>query len=350
MQRSLDEWRTGSVPWQTWAESVDTSRELFGRLVGVPADQVATGAAVSQLLAPIATALPDGAEVLIPDIEFTSGVYPFAVHADRGVRVRTAPLATLAEAVTESTTLVSFSAAQSATGEVADIPAITRRAREVGAITVLDGTQAAGWLPLDAADVDFLTVAAYKWLCAPRGTAYLTMPSRLAETVPTDTANSTNAANPADSTHPRRAEFFDQLKPLSAGWFAAGAGASYGMPMHLSEGARAFDISPAWHSWVGTAPALELLLDVGIEQIHAHGLSLANRFRAGFGLGESNSAIVTIDLDEGQRSWPGALERLDAAGVRYSQAGGNMRFGFHLYNDEADVDTTLNAITDTATS
>ncbi|WP_062241469.1 aminotransferase class V-fold PLP-dependent enzyme [Brevibacterium epidermidis] len=350
MQRSLDEWRTGSVPWQTWAESVDTSRELFGRLVGVPADQVATGAAVSQLLAPIATALPDGAEVLIPDIEFTSGVYPFAVHADRGVRVRTAPLATLAEAVTESTTLVSFSAAQSATGEVADIPAITRRAREVGAITVLDGTQAAGWLPLDAADVDFLTVAAYKWLCAPRGTAYLTMPSRLAETVPTDAANSTNAANPADSTHPRRAEFFDQLKPLSAGWFAAGAGASYGMPMHLSEGARAFDISPAWHSWVGTAPALELLLDVGIEQIHAHDLSLANRFRAGFGLGESNSAIVTIDLDEGQRSWPGALERLDAAGVRYSQAGGNMRFGFHLYNDEADVDTTLNAITDTATS
>ena len=41
---------------------------------------------------------------------------------------------------------------------------------------------------------------------------------------------------------------------------------------------------------------------------------------------------------------------VDAAGVRYSQAGGNMRFGFHLYNDEADVDTTLNAITDTATS
>jgi selenocysteine lyase/cysteine desulfurase len=139
---------------------------------------VATGAAVSQLLAPIAAALPDGAEVLIPDIEFTSGVYPFAVHADRGVRVRTAPLDTLAEAVDESTTLVSFSAAQSATGEVADIPAITRRAREVGALIVLDGTQAAGWLPLNAAEVDFLAVAAYKWLCAPRGTAFLTMPSQ----------------------------------------------------------------------------------------------------------------------------------------------------------------------------
>lgn len=137
LQRSLDQWRAGSVPWPRWAESVDASRELFGLLVGVPADQVATGAAVSQLLAPIAAALPDGAEVLIPDIEFTSGVYPFAVHADRGVSVRTAPLDTLAEAVDESTTLVSFSAAQSATGEVADLPAITRAARKVGALTVL---------------------------------------------------------------------------------------------------------------------------------------------------------------------------------------------------------------------
>ena len=333
LQRSLDEWRAGSVPWPRWAESVDTSRELFGRLVGVPADQVATGAAVSQLLAPIAAALPDGAEVLIPDIEFTSGVYPFAVHADRGVRVRTVPLNTLAEAVDESTTLVSFSAAQSVTGEVADIPAITRAAREVGALTVLDGTQAAGWLPLNASEVDFLAVAAYKWLCAPRGTAFLTMPSQLAA---------------ADDSHPRRAECFDRLKPLAAGWFAAGGAASYGMPMHLADGARAFDISPAWHSWVGTAPALELILDVGVEQIHAHDLALANRFRAGLGLEESNSAIVTIDLDDAQQSWPAALDRLDAAGVRYSQAGGNMRFGFHLFNDEADVDTALNAVTNSA--
>ncbi|MFE1083828.1 aminotransferase class V-fold PLP-dependent enzyme [Brevibacterium sediminis] len=334
LQRSLDEWRVGSVPWPRWAESVDTSRELFGRLVGVPAAQVATGAAVSQLLAPIAAALPDGAEVLVPDIEFTSGVYPFAVHADRGVRVRTAPLNTLAEAVDESTTFVSFSAAQSATGEVADIPAITRAAREVGALTVLDGTQAAGWLPLNATEVDFLAVAAYKWLCAPGGTAFLTMPSQ---------------AIAADGSHPRRAEFFDRLKPLAAGWFAAGGAASYGMPMYLADGARAFDISPAWHSWVGTAPALELLLDVGIDQIHTHDLALANRFRTGLGLAESNSAIVSIDLGIVDRSWPGAPDRLDAAGVRYSQAGGNMRFGFHLFNDEADVDTALNAVMDTAT-
>lgn len=325
LQSSLDEYRRGARPWQGWAGSVQTSRERFAELVGVPAEWVATGAAVSQLLAPIAAALPDGAEVLVPDIEFTSGVYPFAVHAHRGVQVRTAPLDSLAEAVHDSTTLVSVSAAQSATGEVADIPAIVDRAAEVGALTVLDGTQAAGWLPLDGAGVDFLAVAGYKWLCAPRGTALLTMRPLTSTFTP-------------ESVRNRQAEFASRLTPLAAGWFAAGGSASYGMPLQLADSARAFDISPAWHSWVGMAPALELLLDVGIDAIHEHNLGLANAFRTGLGLEESNSAIVSVEVPEA------GLARLDEAGIRFSVADGRARFGFHLYNDDEDVATALAAL------
>lgn len=325
MQTSLEQWRRGTRPWQSWTDSVQASRELFAKMVGAEADWVATGAGVSQLLAPIAAALPDGAEVLVPDIEFTSGVYPFAVHADRGVSVRTAPLDSLAEAIDESTALVSFSAAQSATGEVADTPAITERAREVGALTVLDGTQAAGWLPLDAAEVDFLVVAAYKWLCAPRGAAFLAMrPPESRGTGETSTRS--------------QEEFAARLKPLAAGWFAGGTGASYGMPMHLADDARAFDISPAWHSWVGTAPALELLFEVGVERIHAHDVALANAFRAGLDLEPSNSAIVSVAVADA------APSRLDEAGIRFSMADGRARFGFHLYNDEDDVTAAVEAL------
>ncbi|SMX83190.1 aminotransferase class V-fold PLP-dependent enzyme [Brevibacterium antiquum] len=325
MQASLEQWRRGSRPWQTWTESVQTSRELFARMVGADADWVTTGAAVSQLLAPIAAALPDGAEVLVPDIEFTSGVYPFAIHADRGVRVRTAPLHSLAESIDESTALVSFSAAQSATGEVADIPAITARAHEVGALTVLDGTQAAGWLPLNAAEVDFLAVAAYKWLCAPRGSAFLTM-------------RPLTCRGTGEASTQRQAEFAARLKPLAAGWFAGGSGASFGMPMRLADSARAFDISPAWHSWVGTAPALELLLAVGVDRIHGHDVALANAFRTGLGLEESNSAIVSIEVTDD------APSRLDEAGIRFSMTDGRAPFGFHIYNDEDDVSTAVEAL------
>ena len=58
----------------------------------------------------------------------------------------------------------------------------------------------------------------------------------------------------------------------------------YGGPLRLAGDARALDVSPAWLSWVGQAPALELLEAVGIEAVHAHDLALAARFRAGLGL------------------------------------------------------------------
>ncbi|MFI9630969.1 aminotransferase class V-fold PLP-dependent enzyme [Streptomyces sp. NPDC052042] len=314
LQTSLDQWRHGLTPWQSWAESVQAARESFGLMVGISPERVATGAAVSQMLAPVAAAVPDGGTVLVPDIEFTSAVFPFAVHADRGVTVRTAPMASLVEAIDEQTSLVSFSAAQSATGEVADIVAITQRAREVGAVTVLDTTQAAGWLPVRATDVDFLTVAAYKWLCAPRGTAFLTAHADLAV------------------RHPL---FAARLKPLAAGWYAGQPGAHYGMPLRLAEDMRAFDISPAWHSWVGTAVALDVLNAVGVERIHQHNVALANSFRASLGLEASNSAIASVSVSEA------AQRRMREAGIRFSVMDGRARFSFHLYNTQDDVERVL---------
>ena len=91
-QRALDDWRAGRTSWEPWADSVEVSRQLFAALVGADPGQVATGASVSQLLAPVAAAVPDGTRVLVPDIEFTSNVFPWAVHADRGVSVVSAPV------------------------------------------------------------------------------------------------------------------------------------------------------------------------------------------------------------------------------------------------------------------
>ena len=51
----------------------------------------------------------------------------------------------------------------------------------VDALTLVDATQAVGWLPLDAGRVDAVACAAYKWLMSPRGTAFMTVSDRLAE-------------------------------------------------------------------------------------------------------------------------------------------------------------------------
>jgi selenocysteine lyase/cysteine desulfurase len=125
-----------------------------------------------------------------------------------------------------------------------------------------------------------------------------------------------------------------------AGWWAGDDPHTsyYGPPLRLARDARRLDISPAWFTWVATAPALELIEQVGVEEIRAYDVGLADRFREGLGLPASGSAIVSADV-------PGAQERLEAAGVRAAVRGGRLRASFHLYTTEADVDLALNALT-----
>ena len=317
LQAALGDWRTGRTSWEGGARSVEQSRSRFADLLGVPAATVATGASTSQLLAPVAAGIPDGSVVLVPDIEFTSNVFPWAVHADRGVRVITAPTDRFLDAITGDVDVVAYSAVQSATGEVADVTAIGRAARAVGALTVVDATQAVGWLPVDVDAADLLVSHAYKWLCSPRGTAFAVHHPTLAE------------------RHPELT-----LKPLAANWFAAQDihGSYYGRPMKLAADARRFDISPAWHCWVGTDPALRVLAEVGVPAIHAHNLGLATTFLAALDQPPSDSAIVSVAAGDA------AVDRLHAAGVRFGLRAGRVRVAFHLYSTEDDVELAVRAL------
>jgi selenocysteine lyase/cysteine desulfurase len=312
LQEALADWRVGRASWQVWGESTHRAREVFARLVGAQVSDVTTGAQVSQLVALIAASLPAGARVLVPEEEFTSNVFPWMVQASRGVEVRRAPASALAQNVHHGTDVVAFSLVQSATGEVADLDAILDAATAAAALTVVDATQACGWLPVDATRVDALVCGAYKWLLSPRGTAFLVTTPALRE----------------------------RIVPAQAGWWAGDDPhtAYYGPPLRLASDARRLDISPGWFSWIGTTPALELIEQVGVEEIGAYDVGLANRFRNGLGLRTGDSAIVSVDLPE-------AEPRLEAAGVRAAVRGGRLRASFHLYTTEADVDMALEALT-----
>ncbi len=303
MQVALDEWRHGRTSFEGWDESVGASRAAWARLVGVDVGDVAVGPQVSPFVGLVAASLPRGARVLCAEEDFTSVVFPWLAQ---DLQVDFAPLDRLADAVTPSTDLVAVSAVQSRDGRLADLDALA----SCGARTFIDATQAVGWLPFDASRFDYVVCGGYKWLLAPRGTAFFFARDRSA------------------------------LVPAAAGWYAAEVpmGNLYGPPLRLAESARALDISPAWHNWVGQAPSLALLERLGVEAIHAHDLGLARRFARGLGLPEGDSAIVSLDLPEE------AADRLDAARVRAAGRGGLMRFSFHLYNTEADVDAALEAL------
>lgn len=297
-----------------YSRAVEASRSHFARLVGVAPDRVAIGSQTSAQVSLLAAALPSGARVLVPEDEFSSLVLPF-VHAGRGIEVRAVPLRTLAEEIAADTDLVAFSLVQSGSGEVADLDAIGAAAARVGARTVCDATQAVGWMPVDASRVDALLCHAYKWLCCPRGVAFLAL----------------------------RAEYARTLTPLHAGWYAGNDpwSSCYGGAAELASCARRFDVSPAWQAFVGAEPALRAFADADPGALHTHATGLAARFRALIGLAEPEraSAIVT---------WPDAsgtdLARFTAAGLIASGRNGRVRVAFHVFNDERDVDLAARAL------
>jgi selenocysteine lyase/cysteine desulfurase len=295
------------------------AREAYARIAGVPASWVAAAPQVSVLVGLVATALPDGAEVVVPDGDFASVVFPFLVHADRGVTVRHVPLEGLAESVGERTSLVAFSLVQSADGRVVDAAAVRSAARTVDALTLADLTQAAGWLPVDAGADDITVCGTYKWLCSPRGTAFMTV----------------------------RPEVAGRLRPLFAGWYAGESiwDSVYGPEMTLASDARRFDVSPGWHAWLGTAPALQAFADADIEELHRHAAGLADGVRECLGLVATGSAILSLPDPDGS-----LRARLIEKGLVVSGRAGRVRVSFHVWNDGEDAERAAAALSEARVS
>ncbi|MEO1574691.1 MAG: aminotransferase class V-fold PLP-dependent enzyme [Pseudomonadota bacterium] len=309
LRMAIDAWQAGAATAPGYDRYIDEARALFADLVHVTPDAVAISSQVSALVGMIAAGLPSGANVLCPEGEFTSVLFPFLARDDLNVRL--VPLEHLPDSIDAGTDLVAFSLVQSADGCVARARDIAEAAQRVGARTLVDGTQAAGWLPLDAGHFDITVTGTYKWLLSPRGTAFMTV----------------------------RQQAMDLPIPVNAGWYAGEApwDAIYGAPLRLAADARRFDLSPGWLAWVGTAAALRFLRTLDPQAVWQHNVGLANAFRRRVGLAASDSAIVSCDL-------PSTTDHDRLGQLSTSNRAGRLRVAFHLYNDQADLDALTDAL------
>ena len=134
-------------------------------------------------------------------------------------------------------------------------------------------------------------------------------------------------------------ERLDAIVPLSAGWFAGDDvyEAYIGPPLRLAGDARRLDTSPAWFSWVGALPALELLDGSASRRSTSTTCAWRTASARAMGLEPSNSAIVSLD---GRRP----RERCARRASRRRMPGGRLRVGFHLYNDEEDADRAVDVL------
>lgn len=310
VRADLERWAAGEARAPSYDAPVDAARASYARLLSVPVESVAIGSQVSVVAGLVAGAFEPGARVVCAQEDFTSVLFPFLA---RDFDVVAVPLDEVAEAIDARTALVAVSAAQSADGRVADLDAIAAAAEHHGAMTFVDATQAAGWLPLDGSRFDAVSTATYKWLTSPRGAALTCFSERLVERVPAH----------------------------AAGWYAGDDrwDALYGPPLRLPATARRLDVSPAWSCWVGTAASLEIFEERTVEAVNAHDVGLANALRERLGLDPGDSAMVSLAIDDE------TAQRLREAEIVAASRNGRLRLSFHLHNTLDDVDRVAEVLT-----
>lgn len=132
-------------------------------------------------------ALGPGDEVLATDHEYGAcdNVWRF-LSGKRGFRYVqqsiTMPFATeetiveqFWQGVSPQTRVIFISHITSPTAVRLPVPQICARARAAGILTIIDGAHTVGQIPLDlqALSADFYTSNGHKWLCSPKGSAFL---------------------------------------------------------------------------------------------------------------------------------------------------------------------------------
>ncbi|MFD7512055.1 cysteine desulfurase [Streptomyces sp. NPDC059853] len=135
-----------------------------------------------------------GTEIVITEMEHHSNIVPWQLLAQRtGAQLKwfgltdegRLDLSTLDRIITERTKIVSFTLVSNILGTVNPVREIVRRAHEVGALVLIDASQAAPHAVLDVQDLgaDFVAFTGHK-MCGPTGIGVLWGRHELLEDLP----------------------------------------------------------------------------------------------------------------------------------------------------------------------
>jgi selenocysteine lyase/cysteine desulfurase len=306
-------WQAGTMDATSFDEPVRQGRAGYAALAGVPVESVVMGGSVSAVLGLVAAAIPDGSRLSTLGGEFTSTTFPFAAQAGRGVTITELTADELVAAASGYDGVIA-SVVQSANGHVLDVDALRDAVAGTDTLVVLDVTQSMGWKQLDLGWADVTAAAVYKWLLAPRGTAWMSLSERVSGLMT-----------------PHAANWYGGTEPWST---------IYGLPLRLAESARRFDTSPAWFGALGAGLTLPWLARLDGAVVEAHCVGLANRLCDELELPQRDSAIVSVPVSV----VADAADKLRAAGLRASVRAGAVRVGFHVYNTDEDLERLLDVL------
>ena len=328
-----------SIHVEDFYAGCDRARELFAALIGVadPA-RIAIIPAASYGIANAARNTPVAASqnIVVTHHQFPSNVYVWKRIGSRvGADVRTieAPpgggmgeeLSTrVLDAIDARTAVVALPHVHWTDGVRLDLEAIGRRAREVGAALVVDGTQSVGAMPFNMTSIqpDAVICAAYKWLTGPYSIGLAYYGQRYDDGVPSE---ETWIGRLGSEDFRRLVDYEDAYRPGAARYDVGECSNFVLIPMLIA--------------------ALEQLSEWGVQEIEQYCRALTRDLveeAKGLGFGIAQDAwrgghLFGLRLPKGV-----ALERIHAdlahRKVSASMRGDVLRISPHVYNDAEDVE------------
>ena len=327
----------GRPSFDDWEQIADTCRARFARLVGASPEEIAFIRNTSHGLCLLSAGLRwrRGDRVAVAsDVEYPSNVYPWLDLARRGVvsvDLIEAPHGAVTAAGVEAalhpdTRVVAVSSAQYATGGVSELADIGSLCRERGVLLSVDGIQTVGALPTDVKGlgVGLLSADSHKWMLGMMGIGAVFIDRDL----------------------------FDEIHPPLIGWRSTTEAFDFDrVHLELSDTASRYEEgSLAYPLIAGFSAALELLEDVGVEQIEARIGELVSQLVAGL---EARGCVVGPDpryrahiATLRHPAVPGErlMEALESRGVVASLRRGAVRISPHFYNTSDDLERVFEAV------
>ena len=335
--------RRKETPWELNAadffESSEKARQLFARLTGAEADDIAIIPSASYGISTAAKNLKlrRGEKIILLQDQFPSNVYPWQALArqyEARIEMLVRPAdgnwtTALLSRIGLSTAIVALPHCHWTDGSLVDLVKIREACDKMNAVLVVDATQSLGALPFSVKKIrpDYLISACYKWLLGPYSLGFMYV-------------------------HPSR----QNGEPLEHNWIHRKNSEDFAGLVNYREefqaGARRFDVGE--RSNFALLPmatsALEQVLEWGVCQI-AESLSaftaqiareanvldlqvLPPHLRAGHMIGLRFPEGIPHDL----------LKQLSDQQIYVSVRGDSIRVSPHLYNTNQDIERLFDAL------
>jgi selenocysteine lyase/cysteine desulfurase len=335
-------------PWTLEAgfanEQHERARSAAARLINADPADVALIPSISYGVATAAKALTiaRGTRVLVLENDHSSPVLEWQTRADaQGFTVETvrrpddgdwtsAVLAAIERPGAPPVSLASISSVHWSDGGLIDIEKVGSTLRQRGAAFLIDATHSAGVLTMDVGrlDPDFVIFPTYKWLLGPYGRAFLYLARRHQGGIPLEQTS----FGRRDVRAENRVYFADVSYLPNARRFDMGERDHF---ISMEMAALGMEMMADWGS-AAVVQRLQMLTERIADGVRDIGVSAPEpRVRAPHILSLGFEGGMPVDLVAG----------LASEGVHVAARLGRMRISPHVFNDEADTDRFVAALT-----